>query len=255
LANERARKRQELLAATEEQLNKIVAATERPRRPLRGQQAIALRVGRIIERFHMAKHFELTITDTSFNWRRREQDIAAEAALDGLYVIRTSLHDTALDASAVVSAYKSLAHVERAFRSIKTMAMHVRPVFHYNSERVRAHVFLCMLAYYVQWHMRARLKPMLFDDEYLNEANASRPSPVSKAVRSAHAKHKDSSKLADDHVPLHSFNTLLKDLATLNYNITYTQLNPEAKIVLLTRPTSLQDKAFRLLAINPGCTQ
>jgi hypothetical protein len=255
LADERARKRQELLAATEEQLNKIAVATQRPHRPLRGQQAIALRVGRIIERFHMAKHFELTITDTSFTWRRREQDIAAEAALDGLYVIRTSLDDTAMDAPAVVSTYKSLAHVERAFRAIKTMAMHVRPVFHYTSDRVRSHVFLCMLAYYVQWHMRARLKPMLFDDEYLDEANAGRPSPVAKAVRSTHAKHKDSSKIADDHLPLHSFNTLLKDLATLNYNITYTRLNPEAKIVLMTRPTPLQEKAFKLLATNLACTQ
>ena len=255
LADERARKRQELLAATEEQLHKIAMATQRPRQPLRGQQAIALRVGRIIERFHMAKHFDLTITDTSFDWRRREQAIAAEAALDGLYVIRTSLPDTAMDASAAVSAYKSLAHVERAFRSIKTMEMHVRPVFHYNSERVRAHVFLCMLAYYVQWHMRQRLKSMLFDDEHLDEANAGRPSPVLKAVRSVQAKHKDSSRFADDHLPLHSFNTLLKDLATLNYNVTYTRLNPEAKIVLTTRPTPLQDKAFRLLAINPACTQ
>jgi len=255
LAAERARKRQELLAATEEQLSKIAAATQRARRPLRDQQAIALRVGPIIERFHMAKHFELTITDTSLSWHRREEAIAAEALLDGLYVIRTSLSDTAMDAGGVVSAYKNLAHVERAFRSMKTMAMHVRPVFHYNSERVHAHVFLCMLAYYVQWHMRERLKPMLFDDEYLDEASSSRPSPVLKAVRSSHAKLKDSSRLADDQLPLHSFNTLLKDLATLNYNITHTRLNPEAKIVLATRPTALQDKAFRLLAVNPACTQ
>ena len=146
LADQRARKRQELLAAAEEQLNKIAAAAQRARRPLRGREAVALRVGRIIERFRMAKHFELTITDASFSWRRREEAIAAEAALDGLYVIRTSLDGAAMDASAAVSAYKSLAHVERAFRSIKTLALHVRPVFHYNSERVRAHVFLCMLA-------------------------------------------------------------------------------------------------------------
>ncbi|MCL2459685.1 MAG: transposase, partial [Desulfobulbus sp.] len=146
LADQRARKRQELLAAAEEQLNKIALAVQRARRPLRGWEAIALRVGGIIERFRMAKHFELTITDASFSWRRREEAIAAEAALDGLHVIRTSLDGAAMDASAAVSAYKSLAHVERAFRSIKTLALHVRPVFHYNSERVRAHVFLCMLA-------------------------------------------------------------------------------------------------------------
>jgi len=255
LAEERARKRTELLAATEADLAKIAAATQRSRRPLRGEQAIALRVGRVIEHFHMAKHFELTITDTSLTWRRRHESIAQETALDGLYVIRTSVSAEHLDAAAAVAAYKSLSNVERAFRSIKTVDLHVRPVFHYNANRVRAHVFLCMLAYYVEWHMRARLKPMLFDDEYLDEASASRPSPVVKAVRSDHAKAKDASKLADDGLPLHSFRTLLQDLATLAYNITHTSLNPEAKIILTTRPTPLQAKAFALLGLNPACTQ
>ena len=255
LAEERARKRSELLAATEADLGKIAAATQRARNPLRGEQAIALRVGRVIEHFHMAKHLELTITDTSLSWRRRHEAIAQEAALDGLYVIRTSVPAEQLDAAAAVAAYKSLSHVERAFRSIKTVDLHVRPVFHYNAQRVRAHVFLCMLAYYVEWHMRARLKPMLFDDEYLDEASASRASPVLKAVRSEHAKAKDASKLADDGLPLHSFRTLLQDLGTLAYNVTHTTLNPDAKIVLTTRPTPLQAKAFALLGLNPACTQ
>jgi Transposase DDE domain len=255
LAEERARKRAELLVATEAELARIAAATQRRRRPLRGAQAIALRVGRVIGRFHMAKHFELTITDTSLSWQRRDEAIAQEAALDGLYVIRTSVSAEQLDAAAAVAAYKSLSNVERAFRSMKTVDLQVRPVFHYSAQRVRAHVFLCMLAYYVEWHMRERLKPMLFDDEYLDEANASRPSPVSKAVRSAHAKAKDASKLASDGLPLHSFRTLLRDLATLAYNITHTHLNPEAKIVLTTRPTELQAKAFALLGLNPACTQ
>jgi len=255
LAQERARKRLELLAATEADLTKIAAATQRVRNPLRGQQAIALRVGRIIERFHMAKHLALTITDTSLAWARNDEAIAAEAALDGLYVIRTSMPKDKLDANAAVAAYKSLAHVERAFRSMKTVDLNVRPIFHYTEQRVRAHVFLCMLAYYVEWHMRARLKPMLFDDEYLDEASATRASPVAKAVRSEQAKAKDASKLADDGLPLHSFRTLLKDLGTLTYNITHTTLNPEAKIVLTTRPTPLQDKAFKLLGLNPSCTQ
>jgi hypothetical protein len=255
LAEERARKRLELLAATEEQLAKIAAATQRARHPLRGEQAIALRVGRVIERFHMAKHLALTITDTALSWTRKDEAIAAEAALDGLYVIRTSLAQDKLDAGAAVAAYKSLAHVERAFRSMKTVDLNVRPVFHYSEQRVRAHVFLCMLAYYVQWHMRQRLKPMLFDDEDLDEASASRASPVAKAVRSEHAKAKDASKRADDALPLHSFRTLLQDLGTLTYNITHTALNPEAKIVLTTRPTPLQDKAFKLLGLNPACTQ
>ncbi|WP_372526831.1 IS1634 family transposase [Piscinibacter sp.] len=255
LTEERARKRAELLAATEADLAKIAAATQRARNPLRTEQAIALRVGRVIEHFHMAKHLELTITDTSLSWRRRHEAIAQEAALDGLYVIRTSVPARQLDAAAAVAAYKSLSHVERAFRSIKTVDLHVRPVFHYNAQRVRAHVFLCMLAYYVEWHMRARLKPMLFDDEYLDEASASRVSPVVKAVRSEQAKAKDASKLADDGLPLHSFRTLLQDLATLAYNVTHTRLNPEAKIILTTRPTPLQAKAFELLGLNPACTQ
>lgn len=255
LAEERARKRGELLAATEAELAKIAAATQRQRRPLRGAQAIALRVGRVIGRFHMAKHFELTITDTSLSWQRRHEAIAHEAALDGIYVIRTSVSAEQLDAAAAVAAYKSLSNVERAFRSMKTVDLQVRPVFHYSAQRVRAHVFLCMLAYYVEWHMRERLKPMLFDDEYLDETSATRASPVIKAVRSEHAKAKDASKLASDGLPLHSLRTLLRDLATLAYNITHTRLNPEAKIILTTRPTELQAKAFELLGLNPACTQ
>lgn len=255
LAEERARKRLELLAATETDLAKIAAATQRARNPLRGEQAIALRVGRVVGRFHMAKHLALTITDTGLSWARKDDAIAAEAALDGLYVIRTSLPKNKLDANAAVAAYKSLAHVERAFRSMKTVDLNVRPIFHYTEQRVRAHVFLCMLAYYVEWHMRARLKPMLFDDEHLEEANASRASPVAKAVRSEHAKAKDASKQAEDGLPVHSFRTLLKDLGTLTYNITHTALNPEVKITLTTRPTPLQDKAFKLLRLNPACTQ
>jgi hypothetical protein len=255
LAEERARKRLELLAATEADLTKIAAATQRTRNPLRGEQAIALRVGRVIERFHMAKHIALTITDTALTWTRRDDAIAAEAALDGLYVIRTSMPKDKLDANAAVAAYKSLAHVERAFRSMKTVDLNVRPIFHYTEQRVRAHVFLCMLAYYVEWHMRERLKPMLFDDEYLEQASATRASPVAKAVRSEQAKAKDASKRAEDGLALHSFRTLLKDLGTLTYNITHAALNPEAKITLTTRPTPLQDKAFKLLGLNPACTQ
>lgn len=255
LAEERARKRAELLAATEADLAKVAASTQRARAPLRGEQAIALRVGRLIGRYRMAKHFELKITDSSVSWARKVDAIAQEAALDGIYVIRTSVSAQQLDAGAAVAAYKSLANVERAFRSMKTVDLHVRPVFHYNAQRVRAHVFLCMLAYYVEWHMRVRLKPMLFDDEHLDAASASRASPVVKAVRSAHARAKDASKTADDGLPLHSFRTLLQDLGTLAYNVTHTTLNPEVKIVITTRPTPLQAKAFELLALNPACTQ
>lgn len=255
LAEERARKRAELLAATETDLAAIATAVVRPRNPLRGEQEIALRVGRVIDRYRMAKHFDLTIADARFTWKRKQAQIDAEAALDGLYVIRTSLLPEQLDTNAAVAAYKSLSRVERAFRSIKTVDLQVRPVFHYSTERVRAHVFLCMLAYYVEWHMRERLKPMLFDDEFIEKAQASKISAVAKARRSDHAKDKDASKHADDGTPLHSFRTLMQDLGTLAYNITYTALNPKAKIILTTRPTPLQDKAFKLLGVNPARTQ
>ncbi len=255
LAEERSRKRSALLAATEAELQTIVTAIERTRRPVRGAQEIALRVGRSIDRYRMAKHFELTITQAQLSWVRKQTQIDAEAALDGLYVVRTSLPEKSLNANAAVAAYKSLSQVERAFRSIKTVDLQVRPVFHYSAERVRAHVFLCMLAYYVEWTMRERLKPMLFDDEFIEAAQLTKPSAVAKAQRSAHAKAKDASKHADDGLPVHSFRTLLQDLGTLTYNVTYTALNPNAKIILTTRPTPLQQKAFSLLGINPGRTQ
>ncbi len=255
LAEERARKREVLLAATEERLQKIVDATRRPHRPLRGADAIGLCVGPVIARYRMAKHFTLTITDTGFAFARKTDAIRAEAALDGLYVVRTSLSAEALSAKATVSAYKSLSAVERAFRSLKTVDLHVRPIFHWNATRVRAHVFLCMLAYYVEWHMREKLKPLLFDDEDRDEMQTGRLSPVTKAQRSESAKAKDATKRTTDGLPVHSFRTLLADLATLTYNVCHTPLNPEAKILMITRPTPLQDQAFRLLGVSPACTQ
>jgi transposase len=255
LASERARKREELLAATEAELSAIVQATARKRAPLKGVQPIALRVGRVIERYRMAKHFELTITENAFAFARKREQIAAEAALDGLYVIRTSLPAQALSAQQAVASYKGLSVVERAFRSLKTVDLQVRPVFHWNAQRVRAHVFLCMLAYYVEWHMREKLKPMLFDDECLEQANAERASPVLKARRSESARNKDATKHSDDGLPVHSFRTLLKDLATLTLNVAHTAINHQAKILITTRPTLIHEKAFRLLGINLACTQ
>jgi transposase len=255
LAEERTRKREALLQATEAELMKIAEATTRARNRLKGTEAIALRVGRVIDHYKMGKHFELNITDSGFTWVRKSEQIQQEAALDGLYVVRTSLSAADLPAEAAVTAYKGLAVVERAFRSLKTVDLQVRPVFHWNAQRVRAHVFLCMLAYYVEWHMREKLKPMLFDDEYVKQARAARPSPVAKARRSEQAKLKDATRLGEDGLPVHSFRTLLDDLATLAYNVCHTPLNPDAKIVMITRPTPVQEKAFRLLGINPGCTQ
>jgi len=255
LAEERSRKREALLQATEAELMKIAEATSRVRNRLKGTEAIALRVGRAIDHFKMAKHFELSFTDSSFSWARKTVQIQQEAALDGLYVVRTSLPAAALSAEAAVTAYKSLAVVERAFRSLKTVDLQVRPIFHWNVGRVRAHVFLCMLAYYVEWHMREKLKPMLFDDEYVEQARATRASPVAKARRSDQAKAKDATRLGEDGLPVHSFRTLLDDLATLAYNVCHTPLNPQAKIVMITRPTPVQEKAFRLLNVNPARTQ
>ena len=255
LAEERARKREELLKATEAELNKIAQASVRAGRRLKGKDRIGLRVGRIINRYKMAKHFELEIGEERFSFTRKQRQIDAEAALDGLYVLRTNVPADKLNEVQTVRSYKSLSNVERAFRSIKTLDLHVRPIFHYSEERVRAHVFLCMLAYYVEWHMRQALKPMLHDDEELCVQREANPNPVAPTARSAGAKRKDRTHHCEDGLPVHSLRTLLKDLATLNYNVASSPLNPKAKIILITQPTPLQAKAFSLLDVDPRRTQ
>ncbi len=164
LRAERARKREDLLQATEALLEKIAAPVRRGRKPLRGRDAINRRVGREANRKKVEKHFEIVVTDEELRWSRKQERIAAEARLDGIYVVRTSLAQDALGADAAVAAYKSLARVERAFRSLKTTQLHLRPVYVYSAEHVRGHVFLCMLAYYVEWHLRRKLAPLLFED-------------------------------------------------------------------------------------------
>src|SRR6185295_12868667 len=218
LAAERARKRAALLAATEQDLAKIVAATRRARAPLRGRAQIALKVGAVLGRRKVAKHFGLTITDEGLRFVRDEAAIAREAALDGFYVVRTSMPAASLDAAATVLAYKSLAQVERAFRSLKTVDLEVRPIHHRLAGRVRAHVFLCMLAHYVQWHLRRALAPLLFDDHDREAALAQRASPVAVARVSPAAAAKARTRRTDDDRPVHSFRTLLADLATLTRN-------------------------------------
>jgi hypothetical protein len=187
LAAERTRKRQDLLAATERDLTRIQAAVARQRNPLRSATEIALAVGAVIEKHKMRKHFDMDITDTTFTFTRKVDTIAAEAANDGIYIIRTSLAAEVLDDAATVRSYKSLSQVERAFRCIKTVALHVRPVHHWLAGRVRAHVFLCMLAYYLEWHMRQKLAPLLFDDADKEAAEALRNSVVARARRRAAA--------------------------------------------------------------------
>jgi transposase len=255
LAQERTRKREALLQATQQDLDAIVSASARARRPLQGKDAIGLRVGRVINAHKMAKHFELTITETSFAYARKSEQIANEAALDGFYVIRTNVPQAQLSDAQAVSSYKSLAQVERAFRSLKTIDLQVRPIFHWNEARVRAHVFLCMLAYYVEWQMRQALKPMLHDDEELELQRERRTNPVAPMPRSESAKTKALLHHTEDALPVHSLRTLLLDLATVTLNLTATTINPQTKIDLTTRPTPLQAKAFALLHLDPACSQ
>ena len=218
LAEERARKRKELLKATEKELALIVGATTRPNRPLRGKDKIALRVGKVLNRFKVAKYFHLEVTDESFAFSRDEDRIGQDAGIDGFYVIRTSVPKDRLSSEEAVRTYKGLSTVERVFRSLKSVDLKVRPIRHHLERRVRAHVFLCMLAYYVEWHMRRALAPMLFDDEHKAEAKALSGSVVAPARRSAHAQQKAQQRRTDDGIPVHSFETLLEDLATLCRN-------------------------------------
>lgn len=250
LAQERGRKREELLQATEKQLDKIVQATQRQKRRLKGKERIGLRVGKVLGRFKMAKHFRLRITDDSFAYERNTERIAREAAVDGIYIIRTSVGAETLSAEQTVRAYKSLAHVERAFRSCKSIDLQVRPIFHRLAERVRAHVFVCMLAYYVEWHMRQVLAPLLFDDQDAEAARRVQPSVVAPAQRSPAAQRKVRTKRTDDDLPVHSFQTLLKDLATIAKN----RLQPKSAHIpafdKITRPTPLQQRSLDLLHVR-----
>ena len=250
LAAERARKREDLLQATEALLEPIAAATTREKRRLAGKDKIGLRVGKSIGKYKMAKHFELDIADHSFGYRRNPSSIAREAALDGLYIVRTSLTAAELDAEGTVRAYKRLSTVERAFRSLKTVDLKVRPIFHHAANRVRAHVFLCMLAYYVEWHMRQRLKPLLFDDDDAAAAEAARPSIVAPAEVSASAKDKARSKHTADGLPVHSFRTLLGDLATVAKNRVVPNIPGSEPFETITRPTKLQRRALALLGVR-----
>jgi transposase len=250
LAEERARKRPALLAATEKQLEKIAAATRRRQRPLRGKQNIGLRAGKILNRYKMGKHFQLRIEDDSFHYQRKMANLEREESLDGIYVIRTSVPQEALSSEQVVASYKSLSGVERAFRSLKTVDLHVRPIHHRLPDRVRAHILLCMLAYYVEWHMRQCLAPLLFDEDDQLQAQAARQSIVAPAQRSAAAKRKAFTKQTADALPVHSFQTLLGDLATIVKN----RIQPTDKNIaafhMLTQPTRIQQRAFDLLGVT-----
>ena len=251
LAAERARKREELLQATEAKLDLVVRAVKRDNRPLRGADNIAVRADRALRSHKVAKHFTTTATDDGFSYERDEEKIAGEAALDGICVIRTNVGAGEIGAEDAVRAYKSLSRVERAFRSFKGVDIKVRPVHHRLEGRIRAHVFLCMLAYHVEWHMRRALAPMLFHDHDTAAAEAARASPVDPALRSKAARAKAGTKRTPDGQPVHSFRSLLGDLATLTRNRVRPAVPGAATADMLTRPTPLQAKAFRLLGVRP----
>jgi hypothetical protein len=250
LAEQRRRKREELLAATEKKLEQIVAATARKSRPLRGKDKIGQRVGRHANQFKMAKHFVFEITESSFAYRRNEPKIAQEAALDGIYVIRTSVPPDSLSAEQSVEAYKSLSSVERAFRTMKTVDLKVRPIHHHLEDRVRCHIFLCMLAYYVEWHMRRDLAPILFDDDDCATARSQRPSIVAPAGRSPAALDKAHTKRTSAGQSVHSFRTLLADLATIVRNTCKPTAIDAPSFEKTTVPTSAQQRALDLLKVK-----
>jgi hypothetical protein len=248
LAEDRARTRQELLAATDKELDKIAAATRREKRPLRGRDTIALRVGKVIGHYNMAKHFTIEITDEAFTFTRNTETIAAEAALDGIYVLRTSLPADTLPADDVVLRYKGLEDVERFFRTLNS-ELDVRPIRHRLADRVRAHMFLRMLSYYLSWHMKHALAPILFHDNDKPGAAAKRANPVAAAQRSDQALTKAARKRTEDGVPVHSFTSLLADLATICAN----HIQPAddtPPFTIITSPTPLQRQAFELLAVS-----
>lgn len=250
LAMDRARTREELLKATEALLGKIAGqAARRAGRPLTAAE-IGVKAGRVINRHKVAKHFRLEIADGRISWSRKEDAIARERALDGVYVIRTGETGESLPAADAVRAYKMLGNVEKAFRTFKGIDLRVRPIHHRLEERVRAHLFLCMLAYYVEWHMREALAPLLYAEEDLEAARRARD-PVAKAEPSPQAAWKKSAKTSASGLPLRSFPDLLGGLATLCANICRVGDGPKAaRFTRTTDPTPLQSEAFRLLDVK-----
>ena len=254
-------KREALLQETEKELEAIVAATKREKRALRGRDTLGVRVGKILNKFKVGKFFDYEISDESFSYSRKIEALAEAEALDGIYIVRTSVEEEILSAPATVKAYKSLSQVEQAFRSYKTIDLKVRPIYHRLEDRVKAQVFLCMLAYYVEWHMKEALAPILFNDEEMTDEEMAEEaeevvSVVAKAEKSKKAKSKASTKRTESKLPVHSFATLLQDLATITKNKIKSNL-PGVNLIFekITQPTPVQQKAFDLLSVSLMCTQ
>lgn len=252
IAAKNQKQREALLEATEKELDLIVKATQREKRALKGQDKMALRVGKVLNKFKVNKYYNLEITEEGFSYERKAELIAQETALDGVYVLRTSVESTLMDAATTVKAYKSLSQVEEAFRCYKSIDLKVRPIYHYKGDRVKAHIFLCMLAYYVEWHLRQFLAPLLFEDEEIDDNSVN----VIKANRSESAQSKERKKRSAENFPVHSFRTLLEDLGTVCLNtIECTIKEGSYRFSKITRPTSLQQKALDLLGVSLICTQ
>jgi transposase len=247
LAEERARKRRELITAAEKKLDQIVAATQRQRQPLKGVERISYRVGRALGATTVAKYFRWEIREGKLHYQRDPQRIDQDAGLDGVYVIRTSVGAARLSAEEAVRTYKRLATIERAFRSLKSVDLNVRPIRHWTPDRVRAHVLICMLAYYVEWHMRRALAPVLFDDEHPGEVKTS---PVAPAQRSASALRKARVKKTPEGLPVQSFQDWLGDLATIIKNHVQPRVKSLPAFDVITRPTPSQAHALKLLKVS-----
>jgi transposase len=252
IADKNNRTREALLLAVESELNKIVEATKREKKALKSQDKIALRVGKILNKYKVNKYYNLEIEENSFKYRRKEELIAQEKALDGLYVIRTSVKKEVMSSVETVIAYKSLSQVEEAFRCYKSIDLKVRPIYHYKGDRVKAHIFLCMLAYYVEWHLKQELAPLLFEDE----ETENKYQEIVRASRSELAQSKDRKKRNEEDLTVHSFRTLLEDLGTICLNKVECNFEKgKASFETITRPTRLQQKALDLVGVTLICTQ
>jgi transposase len=252
IATKNHQQREGLLLAVEKELELIVLATLREKRALKGKDKIALRVAKILNKYKVNKYYELEIEENRFSYRRKEDLIKQEKALDGVYIIRTSGKKEVMSAEETVVAYKNLSQVEQAFRCYKSIDLKVRPIYHYKSDRVKAHIFLCMLAYYVEWHLKQVLAPLLFEDE----EKENKSEDIIKAKRSKSALSKDRKKRNQENFPLHSFRTLLEDLGTICLNKVECNF-PKGKYSFekITRPTTLQQKALDLAGVSLVCTQ
>ncbi len=256
IAEKNALVREELLRSTEKELDKIKTATTREKRALKGADLIGLRVGKVLNKFKVGKLFEIEISDFHFAYRRKSEVIEREKILEVVYIIRTSVESKKMDTAQTVRAYKGLSKVEQAFRCLKTIDLKVRPIYHYLDHRVKGHIFLCFLAYYVEWHMRQALAPILFEEEEIENISSSDLEELLKYQPSPIAKQKANDKRNQENLPVHSFSTLLNDLATITQN--KIQINLQGERVTfdnITQPTALQQKALDLLSVSLICPQ